>query len=199
MKLNLILAGAALACGLAATSAAQAATFTLGGGETYALPGDFGVPPLADGRAAGIPVMRNATLGLSGPGRVTFTYLGSEAGYDNSLWTGDLALFDNQTAVPGSSATLDFGAGALPFDFQTVSLGQRVANGASQDYFGLAFYQLSDTSVFALFNDSAPSDRDYDDMVVRLDVAPVPLPAAAWMLLSALGGIGLLKRRAAAV
>lgn len=202
MKPRAILIAAALAGGLAASSAAssaEAATFTFTGGEAYALPADFGLPPmLPDGYATGAPVLRNGTLGLDGPGRVTFTYFGSEAAYDNSLWTGKLALFNNQTSVAGDAATVDFGAGALPFDFQTVSLGQRVANGASQGYFGLAFYRLGDASVFALFNDSATGDRDYDDLVVRLDVAPIPLPAAAWLLLAALGGLGLVKRRRAA-
>jgi hypothetical protein len=32
--------------------------------------------------------------------------------------------------------------------------------------------------------------------IQRADVAPVPLPAAAWMLLAALGGLGVMRRRA---
>nr|MBA3323990.1 VPLPA-CTERM sorting domain-containing protein [Paracoccaceae bacterium] len=36
---------------------------------------------------------------------------------------------------------------------------------------------------------------DYDDIVVRMDVAPVPLPAAAWLLVAGLGGLGAVARR----
>jgi hypothetical protein len=45
-------------------------------------------------------------------------------------------------------------------------------------------------------------DKDYDDMVVRLEIAPVPLPAAAFLLMGALGslgGLGTYGRRKAAL
>ena len=43
---------------------------------------------------------------------------------------------------------------------------------------------------------------DYDDLIVRMDVipttAPVPLPAAGVLLVGALGGLGLMRRRRSA-
>lgn len=198
MQLNLLLAAAAVAGVVSATPAVQAATFTLTEGMGYLLPGDFNPAPDAPGLAAGATILRNATLGLSGPGRVTFSYIGSEAGYTNQFWADDVEIFGNKTAGQ-APVTLDFGAGALPFAFRTANPAGGAANGASEGFYdSLALFGLSGTSVYALFNDSFTGDKDYDDMVVRMDVAPIPLPAAAWMLLTALGGLGLARRRKAA-
>jgi hypothetical protein len=49
-------------------------------------------------------------------------------------------------------------------------------------------------TVYAYFDDGGRGiDRDWDDMVVRIDV--VPLPASALLLLGGLGGIAAIKRR----
>lgn len=49
-------------------------------------------------------------------------------------------------------------------------------------------------SVYAFFGDSVSNNnRDWDDMVVRIDVAPIP--ASALPLLAGLGGIAAIKRR----
>jgi hypothetical protein len=48
------------------------------------------------GLSAGTTVLHNATLGLSGPGRVTFRYLGTEADYENRFLGGGTS-FDNKS------------------------------------------------------------------------------------------------------
>lgn len=45
------------------------------------------------------------------------------------------------------------------------------------------------------FNDGAPGDKDYDDMVVGLNFAPVPEPASSALMLAGLGAVGGLVAR----
>ncbi len=200
MKLHSMLAGALLAGALLAGAAVQAATFTITGGTPYTLPvvggwKMFDPDPAAPGLGAGDSVQRNGVLGLSGPGRVTFSLMGFEAGDTNQFLLDGDTLFTNK--VPAStSVTRDLGAGLIGFAFKHVQGGTTVANGASAGYHpSLALFQLSDTSVYALFNDGYRGDKDYDDMVVRMDVAPIPLPAAAWLIVAAIGGLGAVARR----
>ena len=59
----------------------------------------------------------------------------------------------------------------------------------------LAVAMISPSSAYLMFGDGF-GDADYDDMVVRVDVSAVPLPAAVWLFGTALIGlVGLGKRR----
>lgn len=190
-----IIAATALAASLMAATTAGAVTFTLTGGSDYVLPNNYNPAPGTPGLAPGATVKTNATLGLTGPGRVTVTYGGTEAGYTNAFVLDGMQLFDNKNG-PQASVTDDFGAGALPFAFTTKKPAGTFANGGTQGSYGsIALFALSDTSYYALFNDSSTSDMDYDDMWVKMEVAPVPLPAAAWLLLGGIGALGAASRR----
>ena len=189
------IAALALTVGFGAVTPASAVTFTLTGGTPYTLPHNFNPNPGAPGLSKGDTVHQNATLGLSAPGRVTVTYGGAEAGYTNSFLLDGVKLFDNKTGG-APVGPVNLGAGTVPFAFSTKNPSGSFANGASQGVYGsLAFFKLSDTSVYALFNDSSKSDMDYDDMWVKMDVAPVPLPAATWLLLGGIGGLGAASRK----
>jgi len=145
-------------------------------------------------------------LFLTQRSRVTFTYLGSEAAFTNFALDllGDTVLFrnngDGATAIGATSASFVFDSGFLPFAFQSFGVGQIDNNGFATGgaLLELAFSALFNdgNSVVALFGDTGANvDGDLDDLGVRIDVAPVPLPAAAWLLLSAFGGLGWLSRK----
>jgi len=193
MKLRLI-AGAALAAALGLASAVQAATFTIAGGDPFALAGYDPAPGTPD-ISSGTSVLRNGALSLADKGRVTFSYVGSEAGYSNTFWVAGAQRFANKSG-PNEAFTLKLGAGLLPFEFRTASPAGTVANGASTGFYkSVALFQTAPSTVYALFNDASTSDKDYDDLVVRMDVAPVPLPAAAWLMIAGLAGLGAVARR----
>lgn len=196
MKLRLI--AAALFATLAVAPAAGAATFAVTGGERFALPSNYDPNPGVTGIGAGTEVLRNAALSLLGKGVVTFSYLGTEAGYANQLWLGGTRIFDNKSGA-NPSVAFTLGAGALDFAFRTVSPAALAANGATSGFYdSIALLQSAPGTVYAFFNDGAKVDQDYDDLVVRMDVAPVPLPAAAWLLIAGVGGLAAVARRRSA-
>lgn len=144
-------------------------------------------------------------LSLSGPALVTFTYLGEEAGFSNSfaIVSGGETLFANNGVTPfGASVTRVFDGGFLDFSYVTGGAGGgSVANnggvvGASGLNIAYSALFNGGTSVLTFFGDFT-GDSDNDDLAVRIDVAPIPLPAAAWMLLGGLGGLALVRRKRA--
>lgn len=145
-------------------------------------------------------------LFLTGPGQLTFTYLGFEAGNSNFSARGGSTVFINGVSAFGLTVSgLQLGAGLVDFAFGTTSpqsavgtfRNDGVANPASANY-AIGYRRQSDTSYYVLFDDIASGDRDFDDIGMRIDVAPVPLPAAGLMMLSVVGGIAVLRRRFAA-
>lgn len=138
---------------------------------------------------------------------ITFTYLGSEAGFTNLgvELIGDTIVFRNSGPATNFGATFsfDFGPGLIPFAFETLGNGgATVANNGGVDPFGtqleIAYSAIfnSGTSINVFFGDSgAGIDGDLDDLGIRIDVAPVPLPAGGLLLLTALGGVAALRRK----
>jgi hypothetical protein len=140
---------------------------------------------------------------LDGKARVTFTYMLKEAAYTNVLaetTAGWNQIFNTASSTIGTqSASVVMGPGLLAFTLKTLGQALAFANdGTAQGTVRPAFRTIFNTgrSVIVGSDDSgAGPDKDYDDLVARIDVAPVPLPAAAWLLVAGLGGLGLAARR----
>lgn len=137
---------------------------------------------------------------------ITYTFLGAEAGHRNvAVISGDGEFFNrgaNQTLVGTQVKATQYVSGFLDFAFGTyrpywargLFNNDGVANQTSEHY-AMGFVQISASAFYVLFDDIAWGDRDFDDMAMRIDVAAVPLPAGGLLLLSALGGALVLRKR----
>ena len=142
---------------------------------------------------------------------VTFDFMGKEAAFTNALLTGGSVIFNNNAAPGTTSGPLPFSLGSspdvLPFLFRNPTSGNldAVNGGAIAAGLQIAFSQISDSVVYAFFDDGgAGPDADFDDMVVRItaldlsrggETSPNPIPAALPLFATGLGGIGFLARR----
>ncbi|GAA0300995.1 VPLPA-CTERM sorting domain-containing protein [Rhodovulum strictum] len=153
---------------------------------------------------------------------LTFDFLGSEAGFNNSFWFNGVELFATggntnswctvDCTVPLASVSVGgLSTGLLDFKFVT-PVGEAV-NGSNPDNttptvpnFFLSFDGAnpkagSGTSVVLWLDDGgADGDDNHDDMAVRIridngSISAVPLPAAGWLLIAGLGGLGVVARR----
>jgi len=135
----------------------------------------------------------NFGLFLSEAANITFEFLGKEAVFLNTFNVG-ANTFKNGTTAPGTSFNYDLSAGALPFYFTSLGAGKLAINNVLiQTPLAFAIAVLDDTSVILLFDDGALG-IDLDDMAVKVSVSQVPLPATAWLLISAVLGLVTFSR-----
>jgi len=172
------------------------------------------------GSSFSVPAL-NAISGFSGPqtatfgtlstnvaGTVTYTYLGSEAGFVNGFGSGSTSFVAllNQNAVyaqlqpsqVGSSISAAVAAGQLNFGFATVypaSYSGSVSNGQTFGSASAASFAIASGGVvngksfdyFLTYNDPFAGVADYNDMVIGVNfVAGVPEPKDYALLLAGL-------------
>lgn len=213
-----ILIGAALSSVVLATSS-FAATLSLVGGTDTVLSADFSLGGVAadNGLVVGTTAVKTYStadgtaggLALDGSSTLSFTYLGSSAGAENTAFAVGGSELNNKSSVAGVSSVssthiFDATPGAenlVDFVYSTIftnpaAIGSisNVSGISGYDGNGLSmtFFRESDTSFLAFFGDGR-GDNDMDDMVVR--IAAVPLPAGGLLLISAFGGFAAFRRR----
>ncbi len=199
------IAAAALTA-LAATSASAATLSFVGTGQSQTISNNdlgLGLNGTSLDYITGDLQSASNGLSVSGPAEITFTYLGFEAGNQNYSASMGGGLFEKNVSTVGDSITLLQAAGGLiDFLFGTSSPQNSVgeianhttANPQSANY-AIGYQMIDADSYYVFFDDIASGDRDFDDLAMRVDVAPVPLPAAGWMMIAGLGGIAAMRRK----
>ena len=206
-SLTKYLASGALALALSA-GAATAATLSFVGVGATQLVTDYDLVPDLDGTTIEFITgnLKTAANGVSvtGPALVTFTFLGSSAGNTNFSARMIGGMFNNTTALNTSLTFAQLVTGLIDFRFLTTApppaVGMISNNGIavpnSADFaIGYSAIFNGGKSIYVLFDDIAGGDRDFDDFSMQITVAAIPLPAAGFLLIGALGGLAFLRRR----
>ncbi len=154
------------------------------------------------------------TLTANVAGTVTYTFLGSQAGYTNTFTSNGTLDFSGHTTTVGSSVTQSVSAGNLNFNFgsngsYTISNGTTITNttnfgyGFNEGVFGIVGATTVNNNSYQdllIYNDPVNNgDHDYNDLVVGVNfkpsVSPVPEPAEGVLLLSGIGLLGFIAAR----
>lgn len=196
----------ALALAAVSTFSANAATVTVSGSAVTPAPNTFQTQLMAAGATTFLD-KADIVVGKFGA-TLTFTGVAGESGFANSFESpvGNLSepAKNNQGAADFLTGNL-FGSVSGKFTAGSLAGVLRfLANGGSpaplgSERFGIYASGTGPLSVFFLaFDDqSQGADDNHDDFIIRVNVSAVPVPAAGFLLVGALGGLALLRRRKA--
>lgn len=202
MKKMILAAAAAVSMALPATANA-AADVTVNFGATNPVPASNDFQSLLSGLGLTRFATTGASLVLNGPALITFYFMGSESGFNDTFSTSTLSLtentlFTNNFAGGGTLiGSQVFAGGSLAglLNFTTTN-----ANGASatvgQDGFGifLGANQVSGSNFTTLYfgydDEIRNQDDNHDDFIVRAVIQAVPEPATWAMMIAGFGLVG---------
>lgn len=208
--------GAAISSLLMAT-AVSAASLSISGGTNVVLPGgtdphDPDYTALAAIDPALVPTIgigdtilnfgNNGTafdgtngLQLSHASKIRIMFLGKQANADNAALNLGGGSLSNKGAAGATITSVDL-PNLVDLIFETIRNGSTdsIQNGIGQtdSRLSMGFYLENGKNALAFFGDGR-GDTDWDDMVVRISI--VPLPAGGLLLLSALGGFAVVRRK----
>ena len=196
-----LVGAAALAMGSTAANASVIITF----GGTNPVPGNNDFQGNLAGLGLTLYTTTGATLTLTEDSLLTFEFLGSESGFDDTINAGAVSFTETSGFTPWSVTLLGsdmFSAGSLAGLINFSSTGPGANATVGDDGFGI-FLGANDvsglmTNVFYLgYDDQITNiDDNHDDMIIRVTVSPaVPEPGTWAMMLLGFGAVGFAIRR----
>jgi len=146
--------------------------------------------------------LTSADLILNGSAYVEFTFEGSESYFNESFYvTGDQVFTENTDFTPwGTGGTA--GPYALT-DFLTALFTSNSGLPAGPGDIGFAVFTNANggyntQEVYIGYDDSgAGPDRDYDDLIVKATILPIPEPATWALMVAGIAAVGVSMRRRA--
>lgn len=185
----------ALLCAALVASAGAHASFTVTPGSAKTFSGYDGQPALETGTlSAGI----QGLLAGSGPGTVSFTYLGNESANVNQFTFSVGSQTLNESDAVGKTISGSI-ASAINFSFRDLSTGTTFSNGSDAIVYvadvGTVHYGKFDYIIG--LNDNGSRDGDFDDFVIgaRFVAAPIPEPQTYALLAAGLAAVSFVARR----
>lgn len=180
---------------------AQASSLSVLGSTPISFSGYSGQPSTVTGTySTGLL----GTLFANQPSTISFVYLGSESGFNNSFsFLG--STLNESNAVGDTTGPVSINAGAVNFSFSD-DQGGSISNGTEATS-ALGFAILDGTltpgngvnygpfDYLLGFNDSSSGDADYDDFVVGVNISAVPLPTSLPLMAVSLGLFTIASRR----
>lgn len=219
--MNIKFIGAAIVgAAMMVATPAISASLSIVGGVADTLPANFNPTP-STGASVGdaVTVFQAAADGgaiggglqidpLGSGAMIRVTFLGKEAGAQNLAsmdLIGSTGVLNNKTSVAGDFIDFADAGGFVDFLFrttnanETVGFNPAITNGGVSEFapmsmsFGSIFTGSNGRDAVLAFFGDGRGDNDFDDMVVSIQI--IPLPAGILLMLTALGGLAFVGRR----
>jgi hypothetical protein len=150
-------------------------------------------------------ITRNGVLETTGAGKLTFEYLGYEAGRVNTFLVEGEDCFKTDSSKVGATCTAATSGGAIDFQFRAdprdadagAAVWSNRAPPRSADGHGIGLIQEAPNTFLILWNSDA-LDGDYDDLGVRVVFEPEPArhrDRPGVLLAGVVGAAGFVWRR----